>query len=270
MLAQQWRTFIIWSSPSKANTIVMFSLEEKKILIVGATSDIGESTAMKCAKLGGELFLSGRNLDKLQQFSAQVKEANPKSQVATGVCDLMSEESIVGFVEKLPRLDGIVFVAGTLKTLPCKLQQMQDVMEAFEVNFNAIVLMMATLMRLKKVNKGASIIFISSVAGNWLAEKGNSLYGASKAALSAYAKTLALELAGRKIRVNSMVLGMVKTKFLKNFALDEENFALDEAKYPLGYGAPDDVSGGVVFLLSDESRWVTGTNLLMDGGRTLH
>lgn len=248
----------------------MFSLTGKKILIVGATSDIGECTAIKCAEQGGDLFLSGRKREKLQQISDDVKKMRPESLVVTDVCDLMSAASISGFVEKLPRLDGIVFVAGTLKTLPCKLQQEQDVVEAFEVNFNAVVLMMATLMRMKKLNKGASVVFVSSVAGNLLAEKGNSLYGASKAALCAYAKTLALELAGRKVRVNSMVLGMVKTKFLKNFSLDEENFALDEEKYPLGYGTPEDVSGGIVFLLSDESRWMTGTNLLMDGGRTLH
>lgn len=248
----------------------MFSLEGKKILIVGATSEIGESTAVKCAKLGGMLWLSGRNVEKLQLVSEQVREEAPECQLTVDICDLKSDASVDAFVEKLPRLDGVVFVPGTLKTLPCKLQQKQDVMDAFEINFNAVVLMMTKLMRMKKINKGASIVFVSSVAGNLLAEKGNSLYGASKAALCAYAKTLALELAGRKVRVNNMVLGMVKTRFLENFSLGEEDFIQDEARYPLGYGEPDDVSGGIVFLLSDESRWMTGTNLLMDGGRTLH
>lgn len=247
----------------------MFSLQGKTVLIVGATSEIGRSAAMHCAKQGGDLFLSGRNVAALQEISDTIKEQHPSVSATYFPCDLSKDESIDSFIAQLPKLDGVVFVAGTLFTLPCKLQQKEDIGRALEINFNAIVYMMASLMRAKKINKAASVIFISSVAGNLLAEKGNALYGASKAALTAYAKTLALEFAPRKVRVNVIMPGMVKTKFLNNFSLDEEDFKADEAKYPLGYGLPDDVAAGIVFLLSDNARWMTGASLVMDGGRTL-
>lgn len=247
----------------------MLSLENKNVLIVGATSEIGRSTALSCARMGAGLFLSGRNEAALKAVVADVKEQCSAAEVADALCDLACDESVEAFIGRLPKLDGIVFVAGTLSTMPCKMHRKTDVEKALEVNFNAVVAMMATLMREKKVAKGASVVFVSSVMGNLLAEKGNALYGASKAALTAYSKTLALELAGRKVRVNTVMPGVVRTKFLNNVDLDEEYFKADEAKYPLGYGTPDDVAPGIVFLLSDEARWITGTSLVMDGGRTL-
>lgn len=247
----------------------MFSLQNKTILIVGATSDIGSCAAMHCAKAGANVWLSGRNEEALTNISAVIKAECTGNWVDSGVCDLSSTESIDAFAATLPKLDGVVFVAGTLATLPCKLQQKEDIEKALQINFNAVVYMTALLLRSKKIAKAASIVFISSVAGNLLAEKGNALYGASKAALAAYAKTLALEVSARKIRVNTIMPGMVKTKFLGNFTLDEDDFKADEAKYPLGYGTPDDVAGGIIYLLSDAARWITGTSLVMDGGRTL-
>lgn len=247
----------------------IFSLERKSVLIVGGTSDIGYCTAYNCAAAGARLVLSGRNISALQKVKEQIKDEHPETGILTLVCDLSDEKSMNELVEKIPLLDGLVFCAGTLETLPCKLHEAKDVSKAMMVNFDSVVTLTAMILRKKKIAKGASIIFLSSIAGNLLAEKGNSLYGASKAALSAYARTLALELSNRKIRVNCVTPGMVETKFLQNFALDEDDFIADKQRYPLGYGKPEDVAYGVIYLLSDASRWITGTNLLMDGGRTL-
>lgn len=247
----------------------MFSLDSKKILLVGATSDIGQAAAIECMKADAELVLTGRTPMALELTTRKIQELQPIRTMQSYQCDLTDSSSIETLAEILPSVDGVVVSVGTLETLPCKLHTSESVMRSMDVNFKGTVLLISALLRKKKVNKGASIVFISSVAGVLLAEKGNALYGASKAALSAYSKVLALELASRKIRVNCIMPGMVRTKFLNNFALDEEDFKSDEQKYPLGYGTPEDVAGGVVYLLSDAARWITGTDLLMDGGRTL-
>lgn len=247
--------------------MMTFSLEKKTILLVGATSDIGQAVATECVAAGASLLLTGRSLTALEEMER--KFPNHQFAEQSYRCDLTDISSIEALVEVLPNVDGMVVCAGTLETLPCKLQDSESISRIINVNFNGIVLLVAAMLRKKKVNRGASIVFISSVAGILLAEKGNALYGASKAALSAYAKTLALELASRKIRVNCIMPGMVRTKFLDNFALDDEDFKADEQKYPLGYGTPEDVACGIVYLLSAAAKWITGTDLLMDGGRTL-
>lgn len=246
----------------------LFSLDNKSLLLVGATSDIGRATALVCAKSCKRLILTGRCLPVIEEMARELA-ASSDTEVLTAVCDLLNSEDISSLVCGLPVLDGVVVAAGTLETLPCKMLDSESISRIMSVNFNAIVMLISALLKNKKINRGASIVFISSVGGNILAEKGNALYGASKAALSAYARTLALELSGRKIRVNCVMPGMVRTKFLDNFSLDEEDFVADEKRYPLGYGTPEDVASGIVYLLSDATRWITGTELLMDGGRTL-
>lgn len=245
-----------------------FSLENKTILLVGATSDIGHATAVACASSCARLILTGRNISSLESIAHEIRVSS-EADIIESVCDLQESEDLETLVDMLPGLDGIVIATGTLETLPCKMLDSGTISRIMSINFGTVALLVSMLLRNKKINRDASLVFISSVAGNVLVEKGNAVYGASKAALSAYARTLALELSGRRIRVNCVLPGMVRTKFLSKFSLDDEDFAADEKKYPLGYGTPEDVAGGIVYLLSDAARWITGTELLMDGGRTL-
>jgi NAD(P)-dependent dehydrogenase (short-subunit alcohol dehydrogenase family) len=121
----------------------------------------------------------------------------------------------------------------------------------------------------RKINKGASLVFVSSVVGGVLPYKGQGVYAASKGALSAYAKVLALELAARQIRVNSILPAMVRTKLVESLNADDDVMHADEQRYPLGYGTPEDVAWAAVYLLSNASRWMTGNNLVIDGGVSL-
>ena len=101
------------------------------------------------------------------------------------------------------------------------------------------------------------------------AEVGNAIYSSTKAAISSFARVLALELAPRRIRVNIVSPGMVRTPLLNQFDMTAEQFRSDEQKYPLGYGSPEDVANTVAFLLSDATKWMTGTDIVLDGGLTL-
>ena len=95
-------------------------------------------------------------------------------------------------------------------------------------------------------------------------------YSASKGALSAFGRVLAIELAPRGIRVNMVAPAMVKTAIMEKFDVSSEEFSEDEKRYPLGYGEPEDVANTIAFLLSDASKWMTGSELILDGGLTLH
>ena len=122
-------------------------------------------------------------------------------------------------------------------------------------------------MEQKKLNKGASVVFTSSMSGVFCGAVGGSLYGATKSALAGYAKALAVELAPRGIRVNTIHPGMVNTPLIHSSALSQEVLDADKKNYLLGrYGEPEEIAYSIVYLLSDATKWVTGTQLLIDGG----
>ena len=182
------------------------------------------------------------------------------------VADLTRQEGIEELVSKLPKLDGIVHCAGVGSTLFCKNISEKDIDAIMRPNFVAPVLLQSSLLANKKISKAASVVIIASLASQSPAI-GNALYSASKGALVSYAKCMALELAPRKIRVNCISPAMVRTDFLTNINVDENALQEDEMRYPLGrYGKPEDVAGLTVYLLSDESEWMTGNNIEITGG----
>ena len=124
------------------------------------------------------------------------------------------------------------------------------------------------LIRLKKMNRGSSVVFISSIGSN-KALFGNSIYSTSKGAVNSFSKVLALELAPRKIRSNCIEPGMIPTKLSFEGTFSKEQLLEHEKHYPLGFGEPIDVAYGCIYLLSDASKWVTGSVLTIDGGVTL-
>lgn len=244
----------------------LFSLNEKKILVTGASSGIGKATAIAAAAQGASVFLTGRNEGRLKATLSQLKPGDHYFLPA----DLTQESSIENLVSKLNELDGVVHAMGMMNTLPYKFINRHALNEIMEVNFTAPTLLTQSLLKAKKINKSGSIVFISSIAGNTIGSKGNSLYSATKGALNGAAKVLALELAAQKIRVNTLSPGMVKTEmWAQSSSFSSEQLAEDEKRYPLGYGSPEDVAGAAVFLLSDAGRWITGADLILDGGFTI-
>lgn len=239
-----------------------FSLEGKTILITGASSGIGSGIAIACSKMGASVILNGRNVAKLDE-TLSLMEGDGHI-IAAG--DLTVSEALEQLVGSLPKLDGIVQCAGMGQRIPCKDLHSNNVNQVMDVNFKAPVLLQAELLRQKKINKGASIIFVASIA-SWSPSFGNSVYSASKGAIISYANCLALELAPRKIRVNCISPAMVWTDLIIQEGVDEAQLKEDEQKYPLKrYGTPEDIANLALYMLSDASTWMTGSNVKITGG----
>ena len=242
-----------------------FSLESKTILVTGASSGIGRGIAITCSKMGASVIINGRSIAKLQEtFSLMEGDRNT---IVAG--DLTDRDSLMEIVSKLPKLDGIVHCAGVGQRMPCKDLIESNINQVMDVNFKAPVLLQAEILRQKKINKGASVVFIASIA-SWSPSMGNSMYSASKGAIISYANCLSLELAPRKIRVNCISPAMVWTDLIQNEAVDEEQLKEDEKRYPLKrYGHPEDIANLAVYMLSDASTWMTGSNVKISGGGKL-
>ena len=238
-----------------------FSLAGKTILVTGASSGIGRAIAIACAQAGASVVLNGRNQQRLQAaFEALAGDGH---QVIAA--DLTIAEQRDALAEQVPVLDGVVHCAGIGSRVLCKMLEEQDVSRVMQANFEAPVLLQAELLREKKIAKEASIVFIASAAAT-MPSVGNAIYSASKAAIIAYAKCLAQELANRKIRVNCISPAMVWTD-LALVGATEEQWREAEQNYPLKrYAQPEDIAGLAIYLLSDTSNWVTGSNYEMTGG----
>ena len=242
-----------------------FSLENKTILITGASSGIGQGIAVACSKMGASVILNGRNCQKLEATFSQLEKGNHQLAIA----DLTDKDAVSDMLDNLPNLDGVVHCAGIGQRVLCKMATEHDVDEVMDSNFKAPVLLQTELLKYKKINKGASIVFIASIA-TWSPSIGNAFYSASKAAIVSYANCLSLELAPRKIRVNCISPAMVWTDLIMQGGIDEEQLKADEQKYPLKrYGTPEDIANLAIYMLSDASTWMTGSNVKLSGGGKL-
>lgn len=239
-----------------------FTLEGKTILVTGASSGIGRGIAIACSKMGASLILHGRNPKKLDDTLVQLDPGNHSIITA----DLRERNSVERMIETIPVLDGIVHCAGVGQRVLCKSATEKDVDSVMDTNFKGPVLLQTEFIRKKKINKGASIVFIASIS-SWSPSIGNAFYSASKGAIISYANCLALELAPRKIRVNCISPAMVWTELVLQEGVDEEQLKIDEQKYPLKrYGTPEDIANLAIYMLSDASSWMTGSNVNITGG----
>ncbi len=245
-----------------------FSLQGKTILVTGASSGIGRVTAIECSKLGATLVLLARNEKRLRETLEALNSCDNDHKLF--VVDLTDDESVSKVISDLPQLDGLVNNAGIGNTLPIR-KLRRDVLEnVFNVNTQAPILLLQKLLKAKKINKGASIVFTSSVAGAYTWNPGNAVYALSKNAINSFMKSAAVELASKNIRCNAVNPAMVNTDLIKSLSFTQEEMLQDLQKYPLGrYGEPEDVAYSIIFLLSDAASWITGINLVVDGGRTL-
>ena len=243
-----------------------FSLEGRTILVTGASSGIGRTTAIWCSRMGARLIVTGRNQERLDEVLAALDGSGHQSVAA----DLTQPEQMEHLLEQLPVVDGVVLCAGQGTVVPFKMADRKKLDPIFEINYFAPVELLRLLLKKKKLAAGASVVFVSSIGGVDSITVGNSIYGASKAALNSAMRFCALELAPKKIRVNSVCPGMVNTKLIQGGAVSEEQHQADMQKYPLKrYGEPEDIANGIVYLLSGASSWVTGHSLVIDGGYTV-
>lgn len=241
-----------------------FSLDKKNILVTGASSGIGRGICIDCSKMGAIVHLMARNEERLNETLSQMEGEGHQVHVA----DLCDKSAVESLIDSLPRLDGVVLCAGIIKTVPVKNISEEAMEEIFNTNIMADIRMVSRMLKKKKLNHGASVVFISSVS-TFNVKIGNSLYSATKGAVNSFAKAMALEVAKQKIRVNCIQPGFIPSNILEKHGLGEDAIQWYEERHPLGLGNPSDIANGCIYLLSDASRWVTGSIFTIDGGYTL-
>jgi NAD(P)-dependent dehydrogenase (short-subunit alcohol dehydrogenase family) len=240
-----------------------FHLDNKTILVTGASSGIGRQVAISCSAMGAKVVITGRDEKRLEETYSLLKGSGHLK----FMCDLLDEKQRNDLVIILPTLTGVVHSAGVVMPVPIKFIAEKHLKYVMGVNFESAVLLISGLLKNKKLSDNSSLVFFSSISVNY-PYAGGAIYTASKGAIEAYSKNLALEIIPRKMRSNVIVPAMVKTPLYeetKNQSMyrSPEEY---ESKYPLGLGLPEDVANAAVYLLSDASRWVTGINLILDGG----
>lgn len=242
-----------------------FDLNGKNILITGSTSGIGFEMAKQFNKMNVFLNLLGRDHEKLNNLKNKLDK---KSNINFIRADLNDDlNNIVSQIEN--KLDGIVFNAGIVDYKPLKFLNEEAFLKLFKTNYFSSIFLLKNLIKLKKVNNESSIVFISSLSSS-IGIPGTLAYSASKASVDSSVKVLANELSKNKIRVNSIAPGIIQTPLLKNNIFNKEKYVNEKEKYPLGLGIPIDVVYSTQFLLSDASRWITGTVLDLNGGYKLN
>jgi NAD(P)-dependent dehydrogenase (short-subunit alcohol dehydrogenase family) len=240
-----------------------FALTGKTVLVTGASSGIGRAIAIECSKMGASVIITGRDATRLDA-TFQLLESDSHLQL---LVDMVNESEIDQLVSNLPKLNGIVNCVGIIKRLPLKFIKNDTFDALMKVNFMSQASLIQKLYKKNKFLPDASIVFISSVATN-IASLGNIMYMASKGAMNSFMKGIALELSSTKIRANAIQPGMIKTNLTT--AIPDEEIAKDILRYPLGrYGNPEEVAYAAIYLLSDTTKWMTGSVITLDGGLTL-
>tara|TARA_B100001093_G_C26745841_1_gene978824 strand:+ start:363 stop:1073 length:711 start_codon:yes stop_codon:yes gene_type:complete len=230
--------------------------KNKNILVTGSTGDIGSKISYELFLKNANIHVTSRNEEELKNFE---KKYNCKSNYI--IADLKNNKDIKDLASKLPNLNGMVLNAGTLNYCPVKYINYEKMLDIFQINFFSNVLLIKELLTMKKIEKNCSIVIIGSIS-SMIGTPATSIYAASKAALLSFSKVLASELSAKKIRVNTVSPGIINTKMTKEI----NQFNELEKSYPLGLGDVEDVLNQVLFLLSDKSKWTTGSNFILDGG----
>lgn len=246
-----------------------FSLEGKTILVTGASSGMGRGIAIESSKMGAKVVINGRNEQRLNETLSQLEGEGHLAIRA----DLSKQDGIDNLVAECPALNGLVNCAGIPKICGVKNISRDLLEEIVNVNEISPILLTSALLKKKKIQKKSSIVFIASMSGVYIANIGEAPYSTTKGALAGFTKGAAFELAAQGTRVNTICPGLVPTSILD---LSNEMFSEEQLKetmygrYPLKrVGTPEDIAYAAIYLLSDASTWVTGINLLIDGGYCL-
>ena len=247
-----------------------FSLDNKNIIVTGASSGIGQQVAISCSQMGARVVMIARNEKRLEETRRRLAGEGHMS-ISYDLTDLEHQKELVtDIVSQMGPIDGLVNCAGISTVLPLKLMTQETVEHFFRTNVYAPIELTRQVLGVKNVNKqGSSVIFFASVMGV-VGENAKSLYSMTKGALISGARSIAVEYARKKVRVNVVSPGVVVTPINAHqpYIADPEKHAVLEAQHPLGLGKSEDVANACVYLLSDASRWMTGQNLVVDGGYT--
>jgi NAD(P)-dependent dehydrogenase (short-subunit alcohol dehydrogenase family) len=236
-----------------------FRLDGKRVLITGASSGLGRATAIAASHAGAEVVMTGRDAGRLHETAQAL---GPLAKYEVIAADLTSDEDLTRVADASGAVDGIVHAAGLAGPVPIRVVSRSFILDRFDANYFAPVLLTQRFLAKNRLRPDGSIIFLSSISAH-TGTRGMSIYSAAKASLVVTAKCLALEVAKHRIRVNCLSPGLVRTPIFKP---EEQEWLENEAKrYPLGLGMPSDVANAALFLLSSASRWMTGQAIIMDG-----
>lgn len=240
-----------------------FSLEGKVVLVTGASSGLGKQIAISCARRGARVVITGRDGSRLQQTFDLLD--------GEGHMQVLAEQTLTqdrtALVKAIPALNGIVHCAGKQMLSPIRLLSEALMTQMYEVNFLAPVMLTQQLLQAKKLAPGSSMVFMLSTSAH-IGTSAVGPYSAMKSGLLGIIRCLAMEQGKHRMRVNGISPSVVPTTMWGD---DEQSAPLQaqRARHPLGLGTPEDVANAAIYLLSDASRWVTGTSLVMDGGVVL-
>ena len=246
-----------------------FSLKNKTILITGASSGIGRSCAIECSRAGATVIAFGRNKDRLQRTMDQLYTDGRLFSVDLNDSDAV-DDVMSSLEEDEVTIDGVIYSAGISTTLPLRMITPDKIQPIFQTNVSSAIYLAKWATRKKFVpENGSSLVFLSSVMGS-VGESGKTIYSLSKGAILAASRSMAVELSSKKIRVNCISPGVVESPMSESavYSRNEKTRKIIEDLHPLGLGVPEDVAYAAIYLLSDAARWVTGSNLFVDGGYT--
>lgn len=248
----------------------MTDFADRRILVSGASSGIGRAIAIALAASGARLLLAGRNEERLRETASL---CGPAEQSELLLLDLSRLEDIVpavaGVASRLGRLYGLVHCAGTVQTLPLSALKPERTRAMFDVNLLAGMELMRALSRRDVLEEeGGAALWIASVYAH-VGAPGQIAYSATKGAIVSAVRSMALEFAPRRLRVNSLSPGFVQTPMTQGAKLNEAQWQRILAMHPLGAGQPEDVARAAVFMMDPANRWITGSDLVIDGGYTL-
>lgn len=224
-----------------------FSLEGKSILVIGASSGIGKATADLCRAMGASVITPGHS-----------------------ALDLNEPKTWETAIQGMPSLDGVASCAGVANMNPFTFVSEEELHRVFQTNCFGPVMLVKTLIKKKKLAKGSSVVFVSSVDGPLMVHAGNSVYSGSKSALVGMARNMAVDLTGKKIRVNCVLPGTTDTRMIRIANATEEMLENTAKQTPMKrFAQPEEIAGGIVFLLSEAAGYVNGTELVIDGAAHL-
>ena len=243
-----------------------FSLKEKNILVTGASSGIGRGIAIECSKMGAQLIITGRNENRLKETMSLLEGKGHKTIIA----DLTEQGGLASLVDQLPKLDGLVLNAGIVELKPISFATQRHFENIYKINLFAPIELFRLIVKKKLYNSGFSVVTIDSVAGSFDFAPGNSIYGSGKAALKSFLKYASLEYCSKNVRINTISPGMVLTPLVMDGEVDSVQLEKVISDIPINrWGKPEDIAFATVFLLSSASSYITGIDIIVDGGYTI-